>query len=245
MAQSIVVYKHQNYALSYEVIGFEKEEKILILHGWGANKELMINAFSHHLKDFCQIYVDLPGFGRSSVEEVLESEDYALIVGEFLKMKGWEIAYFMGHSFGGKICTLLAKNTPNTSLILLSSAGIISPKSFKVRFKIALFKFLKKLGFGSFYRFFASKDGANLSPLMYETFKKVVDEDFSAIFKSLENQSLIFWGEDDQATPLKSGELINTLIKKSTFYPLKGDHFFFLQNAKFIADTIKKAKNAS
>ncbi|EAI8783821.1 alpha/beta hydrolase, partial [Campylobacter upsaliensis] len=38
---------------------------------------------------------------------------------------------------------------------------------------------------------------------------------------------------------------INTLIKKSTFYPLKGDHFFFLQNAKFIADTIKKAKNAS
>ncbi|MDL0103329.1 alpha/beta hydrolase [Campylobacter felis] len=245
MAQSIVVYKHQNYALSYEVIGLEKEEKILILHGWGANKELMINAFSHHLKDFCQIYVDLPGFGRSSVEEVLESEDYALIVGEFLKMKGWEIAYFMGHSFGGKICALLARKTSNAFLILLSSAGIIAPKSFKVRFKIALFKFLKKLGFGSFYRFFASKDGANLSPLMYETFKKVVDEDFSAIFKSLENQSLIFWGEEDQATPLKSGELINTLIKKSTFYPLKGDHFFFLQNAKFIADTIKKAKNAS
>ncbi|WP_270984800.1 alpha/beta fold hydrolase [Campylobacter upsaliensis] len=245
MAQSMVVYKHQNYALSYEVIGLEKEEKILILHGWGANKELMINTFSHHLKDFCQIYVDLPGFGRSSVEEVLESEDYALIVGEFLKMKGWEIAYFMGHSFGGKICALLARKTPNAFLILLSSAGIIAPKSFKVRFKIALFKFLKKLGFGSFYRFFASKDGANLSPLMYETFKKVVDEDFSAIFKSLENQSLIFWGEEDQATPLKSGELINTLIKKSTFYPLKGDHFFFLQNAKFIADIIKKAKNAS
>ncbi|EAJ7397750.1 alpha/beta hydrolase [Campylobacter upsaliensis] len=245
MAQSMITHKHQNYALSYEVIGLEKEEKILILHGWGANKELMINAFSHHLKDFCQIYVDLPGFGKSSVEEVLESEDYALIVGEFLKMKGWEITHFMGHSFGGKICALLARKTPNAFLILLSSAGIIAPKSFKVRFKIALFKFLKKLGFGSFYCFFASKDGANLSPLMYETFKKVVDEDFSAIFKSLENQSLIFWGEDDQATPLKSGELINTLIKKSTFYPLKGDHFFFLQNAKFIADTIKKAKNAS
>ncbi|MBS4268583.1 alpha/beta fold hydrolase [Campylobacter vulpis] len=245
MAQSAVSYKNKNYALSYEIIGLEKKEKILILHGWGANKELMMSAFSHHLKDFCQIYVDLPGFGKSSVEEVLHSEDYGLILEEFLKIKGWEIAYFMGHSFGGKICALLARKTPNAFLILLSSAGIILSKSFKVRFKITLFKFLKKLGFGSFYRFFASKDGANLSPLMYETFKKVVDEDFGEIFKSLKNQSLIFWGEQDKATPLKSGELISTLIEKNAFYPLRGDHFFFLQNAKFIADTIKKAKNAS
>ncbi|WP_317362118.1 alpha/beta hydrolase [Campylobacter helveticus] len=245
MAQSKVIYKGKDYALSYEIMGLEKEEKILILHGWGANKELMINAFSQFLKDFCQIYIDLPGFGNSSVEEVLESKDYALILEEFIKSKKWQIAYLLGHSFGGKVCALLAQNRLNTSLILLSSAGIITLKPFKVRFKIALFKILKKLGFGKFYRFFASKDGANLSPMMYETFKRVVDEDFSGIFKSLKNQSFIFWGKEDKATPLKSGEILHSLLKNSTFYALEGNHFFFLKNTKFIADTIKKAKNAS
>ncbi|MCR2061366.1 alpha/beta fold hydrolase [Campylobacter helveticus] len=245
MAQSKVIYKGKDYALSYEIMGLEKEEKILILHGWGANKELMINAFSQFLKDFCQIYIDLPGFGNSSVEEVLESKDYALILEEFIKSKNWQIAYLLGHSFGGKVCALLAQNRLNTSLILLSSAGIITLKPLKVRFKIALFKILKKLGFGKFYCLFASKDGANLSPMMYETFKRVVDEDFSGIFKSLKNQSFIFWGKEDKATPLKSGEILHSLLKNSTFYALEGDHFFFLKNAKFIADTIKKAKNAS
>ena len=245
MAQSKVIYKGKNYAMSYEIMGLEKEEKILILHGWGANKELMINAFSQFLKDFCQIYIDLPGFGNSGVEEVLESKDYALILEEFIKSKNWQIAYLLGHSFGGKVCALLAQNRPNTSLILLSSAGIITLKPLKVRFKIALFKILKKLGFGKFYRLFASKDGVNLSPMMYETFKRVVDEDFSGIFKSLKNQSFIFWGKEDKATPLKSGEILHSLLENSTFYALEGDHFFFLKNAKFIADTIKKAKNAS
>ena len=126
MAQSKVIYKGKDYALSYEIMGLEKEEKILILHGWGANKELMINAFSQFLKDFCQIYIDLPGFGNSSVEEVLESKDYALILEEFIKSKKWQIAYLLGHSFGGKVCALLAQNRLNTSLILLSSAGIIT-----------------------------------------------------------------------------------------------------------------------
>ncbi len=240
MALAKIAFRNKIYNISYEFLGEDFKPKILILHGWGANKELMKQAFDKHLRNFYRVYVDLPGFGNSSVEELLDSKDYAEIIKEFLKSKNLNIAFFMGHSFGGKISTLLCDK--NARLILLSSAGIVLKKALKIRLKIRLFKILKFLGFGSFYRYFASKDGANLSPLMYEIFKKVVDEDFSEIFKNQKARSLIFWGQEDKATPLKSGKTIHSFIEKSEFYELKGDHFFFLkpQNAEFIAQILEK-----
>ncbi|EAJ5524137.1 alpha/beta hydrolase, partial [Campylobacter jejuni] len=169
MAQTQLSYKNKTYQISYEILGDLSLPQILILHGWGANKELMKQSFCPFLKDFCQIYMDLAGFGNSSVEEILNTQDYANITELFLKQKKLDVCFFMGHSFGGKVSTLLAKE--KDTLILLSSAGILAKKSLKVRFKIRIFKILKLFGLGKFYRYFASKDGVNLSPMMYETFK--------------------------------------------------------------------------
>ncbi|EFC32916.1 TPA: alpha/beta hydrolase [Campylobacter jejuni] len=238
MAQTELSYKNKKYQISYEILGDLSLPQILILHGWGANKELMKQSFCPFLKDFCQIYMDLAGFGNSSIEEILNTQDYANITELFLKQKNFNICFFLGHSFGGKVITLLAKE--KDTLILLSSAGILTKKSLKVRFKIRIFKILKLFGLGKFYRYFASKDGANLSPIMYETFKKVVDEDFSEIFKQQKAKSLIFWGKSDKATPLYCGKKMHELLKNSTFYPLDGDHFFFLKHSAFIAQKIKE-----
>ncbi|MCW1540114.1 alpha/beta hydrolase, partial [Campylobacter jejuni] len=93
---------------------------------------LMKQSFYPFLKDFCQIYMDLAGFGNSSVEEILNTQDYANITELFLKQKKLNVC-FLGHSFGGKVSTLLAKE--KDTLILLSSAGILAKKSLKVRFK--------------------------------------------------------------------------------------------------------------
>ncbi|RQD67992.1 alpha/beta hydrolase [Campylobacter hepaticus] len=236
MALTDLTYKNKNYQIAYEIIGDLCLPQILILHGWGANKELMKQSFAPCLKGFCQIYLDLAGFGNSSIAEVLNTQDYANIIELFLKNKKMNIRFFMGHSFGGKISTLLAKE--DTILILLSSAGILHKKSFKIRLKIYIFKILKLCGLGKFYRYFASKDAANLNPIMYATFKKVVDEDFSEIFLKQKAKSIIFWGKDDQATPLYCGYQIHKLIKNSTFYPLEGDHFFFLKHSAFISQKL-------
>jgi len=79
-----------------------------------------------------------------------------------------------------------------------------------------------------------------MSHEMYETFKNVVDEDFEDSFSKSKSRALCFWGEEDTATPLYTGEKIAELIANSEFYPLDGDHFFFLKHAVFIADTITK-----
>jgi len=123
-------------------------------------------------------------------------------------------------------------------LVLLSSAGIRVKKPLSVRAKIALFKLLKPFGGDKIKNLFVSNDAKGMSHSMYETFKNVVDEDFEEIFAKYRGRALIFWGKDDTATPLFAGEKIASLIKNSKFYPLDGDHYFFVYHKDFIARKI-------
>jgi len=234
MALKEIKYKDKNFKLSYEIINPSAKESLLILHGWGSNKEIMKQAFSKELKEYKHIYLDMPGFGASSNDMILTTQDYSEIVKLFLTTLKTEPKIVMGHSFGGKVATLLN----STYLVLLSSAGVVTVKPWSVKIKIATFKFLKPLGFNKIRELFISPDAKNMSHEMYETFKNVVDEDFESEFAKSKSRALCFWGIDDTATPLYTGEKIAGLIKDSSFYPLEGDHFFFTQHAAFIGDTI-------
>ncbi|EAL7184363.1 alpha/beta hydrolase, partial [Campylobacter coli] len=44
MALVNVIYNNDTYELSYEILNQDKKKSLLILHGWGANKELMKQA---------------------------------------------------------------------------------------------------------------------------------------------------------------------------------------------------------
>ena len=234
MASKEIHYKEQPFQLSYELVNPAKEPILLVLHGWGSNKEIMKQAFAKTLPEYKHIYLDLPGFGKSTNEMILTTEDYGHIVQLFLDELGVRATIAMGHSFGGKVSTLL--DTP--CLVLLSSAGVVTVKPWSVKIKIATFKFLKPLGMKKIRELFVAPDAQGMSHEMYETFKNVVDEDFEASFAKSKSRALCFWGIEDTATPLYTGEKIAGLIENSEFYPLDGDHFFFLQHSTFIAQTI-------
>lgn len=234
MAIRNINFNDMSFKISYDIVNPSSQKNIIFLHGWGSNKEIMQIGFKDNLKDFRHIYIDLMGFGKSSNEYILNTFEYAKIIDKFLNEIKIEKDMICAHSFGGKIATLLNPKL----LILLSSAGIIEEKPWSVKIKISTFKFLKKLGFKNLKALFVASDGKNLSDNMYETFKLVVDEDFSKSFAKHKNKTLIFWGVEDKATTLRSGEIINKLIKNSEFYPLHGDHYFFLKHSKFITDKI-------
>lgn len=234
MALRDITYSGYTYSISYEIINPTCKKDIVILHGWGSNKEIMKNSFERFLENFRQIYLDLPGFGNSNIFIPLKSEDYKNIVELFLQSLHVEKNIIIGHSFGGKIATLLNPKV----LVLLSSAGILVEKSFKVKTKIKLFKTLKYFLPQKTYTLFATKDVSGMSQVMYETLKNVVDEDFSFIFAKRQETTLLFWGEKDTSTPLTSGEKIHALIENSEFYSYDGDHFFFSKYAKDIAQKI-------
>ena len=236
MALKEISYKEQKFKLSYEMVNPTAKESILILHGWGSNKEIMKQAFAKELKEYRHIYLDMPGFGASKNEMILTTKDYAEIVRLFLETLNVKPLVAMGHSFGGKVATLL--NSPY--LVLLSSAGVVTEKPWSIKIKIATFKFLKPLGIKRIRQLFVAPDAQGMNHEMYETFKNVVDEDFEVEFSKSKSETLCFWGIDDTATPLYTGEKISKLIEKSKLYPLEGDHFFFLKHAKFIASKIEK-----
>jgi len=227
------------YDLSYEILNPHNEPTILFLHGWGSDKEVMKQAFAKELPHFRHIYLDMPGFGRSiEPPRPLDTYGYASVVRAFLEELGIEPDVVAGHSFGGKVATLLDPKL----LVLLSSAGILWPKPLSTRLKIAAFKALKPFGGAKLRRFFVASDAKDMSPVMYETFKRVVDEDFAPVFGARKGRALLFWGDADTATPPKSGRRIAELMEDASLEILPGDHYFFLRHAPHIAKRIADEK---
>ena len=235
MATKSLIVDNKNFDISYEIVNPTSHKDIIFLHGWGSNKDIMKNVFSPYLKNFRHIYIDLPGFGKTDNNYELTTIEYSKIVDEFLKLLNSSKDIIAGHSYGGKVATLL--NPKN--LVLLSTAGILEEKSFEVKAKIFFAKFLNALGLKNITKAFRSKDVNTMSENMYATFKNVVNEDFSSYFSNFSNNALIFWGKEDTATSLESGKKISTLIKKSTFISYDGDHYFFVKNVKDISERIE------
>ena len=235
MALKTLQYAQHTFSVSYEIVNPGAQHTVVFLHGWGADKALMKQAFGNTLDTFRHVYVDLPGFGNSTAPMALESEDYANIMELFLaQVNANDKEIIVGHSFGGKVATLLRPQL----LVLLSSAGIVWPKPLKIRAKIMLFKLLKSVGLSRLRSRFVAADAKSLNKVMYETFKRVVNEDFSETFRQFGGRALLCWGREDTATPLKSGRKIVSLIGRSRLVVFDGDHYFFLQHAEAVAREI-------
>ncbi|MDU7692769.1 MAG: alpha/beta hydrolase [Helicobacter sp.] len=221
------------FEISYIADLKDAKKTIIFLHGWGSNKKLMQLSFGKYFKDFDHYYIDLPGFGESTNPKILNTKDYAKILQNFFKELDITPDLIVGHSFGGKIAALL-----DAEMILLSAAGIITKKSLKTRLKISLAKTLKKLKLPN--NFLKSSDADGLNNIMYETFKNVVNEDFSDIYKNFGKKASIFWGQNDFTTPISSGRKIAYLIKNSRFFELSGDHYFFIKQGDLIERLYKQ-----
>ena len=237
MAIKSIIYKGHTFDISYEIVNPDEQVDVIILHGWGSSKSLMQRYFHLQMEGFRHIYIDLPGFGNSTCDIALTTEDYANIIELFIIKLEVSKDIIIGHSFGGKVALFLKPKL----LVLVASAGIYIEKTFKIKFKIILFKFLKTLGLASFRDRFVASDAQNLSKPMYETFKNVVDEDLSDEFGQFDNKALLLWGKEDTATPLSSAKKIASLIKDSKLEVYDGDHYFFMKYEKDIAAKIQES----
>lgn len=236
MAVKTVQYQHHTFSISYEIVNPNAHYDIIFLHGWGSHKNLMKHAFGTQLKQFRHIYIDMPGFGNSTCNMALCTEDYANILESFISQIDAAKTIILGHSFGGKVATLLNPDL----LVLVGSAGILVPKPLKIRAKILLFKLMKFTGLTSLRRFFVAPDAQGLSQPMYETFKQVVNEDFTEKFRAFKGKALLCFGRQDTATPMWTAYKIAELIPESTVVEFDGDHYFFLEQSASVAKEIEK-----
>jgi len=230
MAVKQIKYNEKKFTINYELLNPTNKDTIIFLHGWASNKEIMKQAFGQYFKNLQHIYIDMPGFGKSSNEYILTTTDYSNIIKIFLEQFNinYKTLIIVGHSFGGKVATLLQPS----KLILISSAGIIEDKSAKTLLTIRLAKIFNKFGLNKVTKILRSSDVNEMSENMYETFKNVVDEDFSENFKKCNIPTLLLWGDTDTATTLSSAYIMQKLIKNSTLKIYDGDHYAFLKHTK-------------
>jgi pimeloyl-ACP methyl ester carboxylesterase len=237
MALRECLYNGRRFDIGYDIVNPDRKRSILFLHGWGSDRDIMRNCFGTLLPDMKHIYVDMPGFGRSPNGEFLTTDDYAGIVTQFMSDISTTPDIVVGHSFGGKVATLM--NPP--CIVLLSSAGVRVPKPLSVRVKISLYRLFKPLG-GSFLRkLFVSSDAKGMNDGMYETFKYTVNEDFEEKFSLLNGKCLLYWGREDTATPLWTAERIKERVDGAKLFVLDGGHYFFLEHAGEIASGIESS----
>ena len=61
MAIKSIQHERHTFDISYEILNPEAKIDIIILHGWGSNKNIMKNSFSPYMDRFRHIYLDYFG----------------------------------------------------------------------------------------------------------------------------------------------------------------------------------------
>lgn len=232
-----------------------KGKAVLILHGWGANIDTVlpiVNLLKAHFRVYA---LDLPGFGRSEKPgEVFGSKDYARVIKGFLDAVGIEKVILIGHSFGGKISILLGLSHPEMvdKMVLIDSAGLKPKRNLIYYIRVYTFKLLKFLyrsiffwmkddeKMEKFYSKFGSRDYQAADGIMRNILVKVVNENLYPMLKDLKTSTLLIWGDEDTATPLYMGKIMEKEIPDSGLVVLKGaGHYSYLDDFNRFAVILK------
>jgi pimeloyl-ACP methyl ester carboxylesterase len=162
--------------------------------------------------------LDFPAFGSSEApREAWDTYDYAEFVKDFLDKVEIKKVIIVGHSFGGRIATILAAKYPELiARIILVDSGGIEIKSVSIKMRILLYKlFIKpiKTFFSSgIKKVFGSPDYQTLSGIMRQVFVKVVNQDLRHLFGSVEQPVTVVWGSNDQVLPVEYVKIYKKLI---------------------------------
>ncbi len=236
-----------DYDINY--IDEGKGTAVLLLHGWGSNYRCFSQIIELLKVKYRVLALDYPGFGESEMLRTSFSvDDYTDLVVKFLIELNVDKVILVGHSYGGRIIIKLnsRENLPFVieKNVLIDAAGLKNKKDIKTKFKIALFKALKKSSKllpiskekkeeieRTLKKKFGSSDYSSAPKVLQETLVKSVNEDLSIYLQNMK-ETLIIWGDNDYATPIWMAKKMESEIKNSGLVILKGGHFSFIDDSE-------------
>ena len=246
-----MTFRYDNIDINITIQG--SGDPIFLLHGWGCTGEI----FKHIAQVLSAAYTtysfDFPGFGASQEPTAVWGvEEYTRMVEQFAKTHGIERPALMGHSFGGRVSIVYASRNAVSRVVLVDAAGIKPKRPLKYYWKVYTFKTLKWLC-NTFLpkakaqaiidkrrRGAGSSDYNNASPMMRAILSKVVNEDLKHLMPAIKAPTLLFWGNQDTATPLSDAKTMEKLIPDAGLVVAHGTgHFSFLENPGLFTAVIK------
>lgn len=232
--------------LEYIVENKDSEDVILFLHGWGQAADSFLPIIQKLDTKKTIISFDLPGFGDSEEFQNISMDKkdfitkrYALVIKDFLNEQKYKNIIIVGHSFGCRIAFwLLNFDLPITKALLTGAAGIKPKRNWDYYISVGLYKFKKIILNTPFYIQFkkdvlagsGSIDYKNASPIMKKVLIKTVNEDLIKLMSTIKQEVVLFWGSEDESTPLNDGLVMETKLSNSKLIKVSGTHYAFLEH---------------
>lgn len=220
-------------------------DTIILLHGFGANKDNW-PAFAKHFTDRYHVIIpDLPGFGDSTK---FREEEFGIMflaekVHAFAKELKLTKFHLVGHSMGGNIAGNYAVAYPEMvkTLALIDAARVISP--IKSEFDLLMDKgvnpyviknvkdydaFLKFLFYRppqapSFMKNYLAKQYIQTSALYEKSFNDGWEKSIfpESVIRKIKTPTLIIWGDSDKNFHVSCAEIFQRNIKDSKLVIIK------------------------
>lgn len=232
--------------LTIQYIDQGEGDVVLLLHGWNAPAETYRLIIDHLSKRFRVIAPNAPGCGGSDEPPVpWKVDDFVDFTIAFAKAMGIQKATLMGHSFGGRTIIKLM-NRPKRpfavdKIVLLDAAGIKPKRPLSYYIKVYSFKLMKavcsippiKALFPNAVENARKKRGSAdyraASEVMRRTMSICINEDLTPLLGGVDVPTLLIWGENDTATPMRDAHIMEKGIPDAGLVVLKGGHFAFAE----------------
>jgi pimeloyl-ACP methyl ester carboxylesterase len=229
----------------------EGRETILFIHGAGGGQYTWSYQKGFFEKEFNPIIIELPGHGESGGEGEQEIGKYAGHVLPFMKALGLQQVFLVGHSMGGAIVQTLALSHPEVikgNVLVGTGARLkVLPMILEgIRNNFA--ETVPKINRFAFSRKAPSDLIEKGVSLMSQCRVEVLYGDFLAcdrfdVLHEVEKivlPTLILCGEDDQLTPIKYSQFLQSRIKGSTLEVLpNAGHMVMMESSQAFNEKIK------
>ena len=217
--------------ISYLRVGEGKD--LVFLHGYLASKESFYPQIEYFSRFYRVTAFDFPGFGQSDTLSAPWSVgDYADWTQEFLAEQGIQFPYVIAHSFGGRVAVkCLSRGDAFDRAVLCGCAGIVPKRTLGYKVRVRAYKTVKKFAPRYAEKHFGSAEYRTLSPVMKESYKKIVNEDLREDAKRITRPVLFINGERDTAAPVASAQIYLSCVKNGRLQVLNGcGHFAHLDD---------------
>lgn len=214
---------------------------LLLLHGWGCTHEIFSSFVPELLHTHRVIALDFPGFGKSEEPRTVWGvEEYASMLDALCVHLSIVRPSIICHSFGGRVAIVYASGHPTDRLLFVDVAGIKPRRDLSYYGKVYSYKLTKwfmlkvlrnEKAFSQLRANKGSADYAAASPMMKAILSKTVNRDLRRLLPKITSPVILFWGEEDTATPIEDAYTMKRLLPDAGLITVKGgSHFSFLDN---------------
>jgi pimeloyl-ACP methyl ester carboxylesterase len=189
----------------------EGKIRVIWLHGWGrTGADFAESAELLAQRGVASLALDLPGFGASPPPATAGgARTYATLLVSALKEVGSTPVVLVGHSFGGRIASVLASTYPElVSGVLFTGAPLVkrssggrSPLAYRIIRKARRLGLVSESRLEKARQRYGSVDYRAAQGVMREVLVASVNESYEVELKNIHQKVIALWGSEDHDVP--------------------------------------------